>query len=68
MNEAYFWTNLEFRLCHEFAGLSKQRFQYLWCDGFNPTQALRRARRDQIAARDAGRQCVNFTGLVGVYG
>jgi len=40
MGEAEFWGSLEFRLCREFAGLSARRDQYLWCDGFIPTQYL----------------------------
>jgi hypothetical protein len=40
MNEAEFWPRLEFRLCREFSGLSERRHQYLWCDGFAPTQYL----------------------------
>ena len=30
--------HLEFRLCLEFAGLLERRYQYFWCDGFDPEQ------------------------------
>lgn len=36
VGETYFWVNLEFRLCSEFAGLPARRYQYFWCDGFLP--------------------------------
>ncbi len=36
MDENHYWINLEIRLCREFAGLSERRYQYFWCDGFNP--------------------------------
>jgi len=36
MGEGDFWVNLEFRLCHEFAGLPERRYRYFWCDGFIP--------------------------------
>jgi hypothetical protein len=36
MDEAYFWSSLEFRLCREFAGLRERRYQHFWCDGFAP--------------------------------
>jgi hypothetical protein len=38
MSEADFWASLEFRLCHEFAGLPERRYQYFWCDGFIPSE------------------------------
>ena len=38
MSEADFWVNLEYRLCSEFAGMPERRLQYLWCDGFIPSQ------------------------------
>lgn len=40
MGEADFWVSLEFRLCHEFAGLPERRYQYFWCDGFIPSEYL----------------------------
>jgi hypothetical protein len=33
-----FWVHLEFRLCHEFSGLSERRYRYFWCDGIDPEQ------------------------------
>jgi len=36
MDERDFWLSLEFRLCHEFAGLPERRYQHFWCDGFAP--------------------------------
>ena len=38
MDEKSFWVSLEFRLCHEFAGLLERRYQYFWCDGFIPSE------------------------------
>lgn len=38
MDEKSFWVSLEFRLCHEFAGLPERRYQYFWCDGFIPSE------------------------------
>jgi len=40
MDEKSFWVCLEFRLCHEFAGLAERRYQYFWCDGFIPKDYL----------------------------
>jgi len=40
MDDKPFWVNPEFRICHEFAGLSERRYQYFWCDGFIPGQYL----------------------------
>ena len=40
MGEADFWVSLEFRLCHEFAGLPERRYQYFWCDGFVPNESV----------------------------
>jgi hypothetical protein len=40
MSEADFWVRLEYRLCDEFAGMPERRLQYLWCDGFIPSQYL----------------------------
>jgi hypothetical protein len=34
MDEATFWTELEFRVCAEFAGLADRKLRYYWCDGF----------------------------------
>jgi hypothetical protein len=40
MDEEEYWSSLEFRLCREFEGISDERFQKLWCDGFIPVQYL----------------------------
>jgi hypothetical protein len=40
MSEDDFWVSLEFRLCHEFAGLPERRYQYFWCDGFAPKEYI----------------------------
>jgi hypothetical protein len=40
MSEAQFWLMLEFRLEPEFAGLPERRYQYLWCDGFIPSEYM----------------------------
>ena len=37
MGEDDFRVSLEFRLCHEFAGLPERRYHYFWCDGFVPS-------------------------------
>lgn len=36
MDEPTFWLRLEYRICHEFAGLPERRYHYFWCDGFSP--------------------------------
>ncbi len=36
MTEAEYWSCLEGRLCHEFAGLPEKRYRYFWCDGITP--------------------------------
>lgn len=40
MDENAFWLSLEYRICHEFAGLPERRYQYFWCDGFTPAVYL----------------------------
>jgi mRNA-degrading endonuclease RelE of RelBE toxin-antitoxin system len=51
MDEKYFWGSLEFRLCHEFAGLPERRYQYFWCDGFIPTNYLLDDPRPRITGK-----------------
>ena len=36
MEEAFFWTALEYRVCREFSGFEDERLRHYWCDGFNP--------------------------------
>jgi hypothetical protein len=36
MDEADFWGSLEYRICHEFAGMRNFDLRHLWCDGFTP--------------------------------
>jgi hypothetical protein len=38
MDEADYWASLEYRVCREFAGMPERRLQYLWCDGFIPSE------------------------------
>ena len=40
MDEGDFWARLEYRVCHEFAGMKDGTLQHLWCDGFIPEQYL----------------------------
>ena len=40
MDETAFWGSLEFRLCREFAGMPERRLQFLWCDGFIPSEYI----------------------------
>lgn len=40
MDERHFWLSLEFRLCSEFAGMPERRLQFLWCDGFTPSDYI----------------------------
>jgi hypothetical protein len=40
MTEADFWIDLEYRTCGEFGGMPERYLQYLWCDGFTPTDYL----------------------------
>ena len=40
MIEKYFWGSLEYRLCREFSGLRERRYQYFWCDGFDPKEYI----------------------------
>lgn len=51
MDEAYFWVALEFRLCGEFAGMSERRYQYFWCDGFNPCDYILDGATPRITGR-----------------
>ena len=51
MDERSFWVSLEFRLCHEFAGLPERRYQYFWCDGFIPGQYLLADPRPRITGK-----------------
>jgi hypothetical protein len=51
MDEKSFWVSLEFRLCHEFAGLPDRRHQYFWCDGFIPSQYLLDDPRPRITGK-----------------
>ena len=51
MGEADFWVSLEFRLCHEFAGLPERRYQYFWCDGLIPGQYLVGDARPRITGK-----------------
>jgi hypothetical protein len=36
VTEAEYWARLEFRVCHELAGLPDNQSRGLWCDGFSP--------------------------------
>jgi hypothetical protein len=36
VDEADFWTSLEWRVSRELEGMSDNRLRYLWCDGFKP--------------------------------
>jgi hypothetical protein len=36
MNEHAFWIALEFRVSHEFAGMSQKHLRFYLCDGFTP--------------------------------
>lgn len=36
MKESDFWSQLEYRVCHELDGLDECRERGLWCDGFIP--------------------------------
>lgn len=36
MDEAEFWSKLEYRVCREIDGLRSDEFQDHWCDGFIP--------------------------------
>ena len=36
MHEDFFWLSLEYRLCHEFAGMPSRYLRSLWCDGITP--------------------------------
>ena len=38
MNENEYWISLEYRVCHEFAGMPEIHLRNLWCDGFIPDQ------------------------------
>jgi hypothetical protein len=40
MDERSFWVGLMFRISGEFAELPDRRYQYFWCDGFDPSQYL----------------------------
>jgi hypothetical protein len=51
MTEREFWLTLEFRICHEFAGMADRYLQYLWCDGFIPVQYLLEDDPPQIIGR-----------------
>jgi hypothetical protein len=51
MTEREFWLTLEYRLEPEFQGMADRYLQYLWCDGFTPTQYF----LDQNPPRIVGR-------------
>ena len=36
MKESDFWSQLEYRVCHEFDEIEECRKRGLWCDGFIP--------------------------------
>jgi hypothetical protein len=36
VDEAEFWSRLEFRICGEFAGFGDRALRHLWCDGLEP--------------------------------
>ncbi len=38
MIESDYWVALEFRICHEFAGMQENHLRFLWCDGLLPEQ------------------------------
>lgn len=38
MDEAEYWSSLEYRVCREFDGIEQCRALRLWCDGFIPFQ------------------------------
>ena len=40
MTEADYWASLEYRVCREFAGMPTRQLQYLWCDGFIPSDYI----------------------------
>jgi hypothetical protein len=40
MLERDYWLSLEYRICHEFAGMEDRNLRYLWCDGFIPARCL----------------------------
>ena len=40
MGESDFWVDLEYRVCHEFAGMPESHLRCRWCDGFIPERYL----------------------------
>jgi hypothetical protein len=40
MDEADYWTRLEYRVCDELAGMDDKALRGLWCDGFVAEQFL----------------------------
>jgi hypothetical protein len=38
VNERDYWLSLDFRVCHELAGMPDNHYRFLWCDGFIPEQ------------------------------
>ena len=51
MDEKEYWSQLEYRLCDEFKGMSDRRFDNLWCDGFIPEAYLIRDQTPKILGR-----------------
>ena len=51
MTEGEYWVRLEFRLCREFEGLPKRRYQYFWCDGLDPEEYAIEGTAPWIAGR-----------------
>ena len=51
MDEADYWLSLEYRLCHEFAGMPENHLRFLWCDGFIPEQYRLDGPSPQITGR-----------------
>lgn len=51
MDEKSFWMCLMFRLRGEFAGLPERRYQYFWCDGFDPKEFLLDDSRPRITGK-----------------
>jgi hypothetical protein len=48
MSETEFWSSLEFRICHELAGMTETGLNKLWCDGIGPEAYLLTDMRPRI--------------------
>jgi hypothetical protein len=51
MDEATYWSRLEYRICGEFVGLPERRHRHFWCDGFIPYDYHLEEPTPQIAGR-----------------